>query len=50
MGGKNADILRHIWPHFLLYGQCMRLLAMSPVRARRARFGIHDRKVILASH
>lgn len=25
-GGKNADILRHFWSHFLLYGQCMRLL------------------------
>lgn len=44
--GESAAILRHIWPHFLLYGQC--ILPVSPVLTEH--FGLHGHNVILASH
>lgn len=44
--GGSAAILRHIWPHFLLYGQ--RILPVSPVLTEH--FGFHGHNGILASH
>lgn len=42
--------LRHIWPHFLHYGQCIRILPVSPVLTHRAWFGFYGHNMSLASH